>query len=193
MHFSLAVVVFSDFRALKNALLKNNTYHGNNSVTPVFEFVGAELIRYIYLQIIFCSWSQIFQVSIFFSYLNSYWVGSIKIFSKNLEFLLSYSRLLSNCSAKKIGAWKKNTYSTKFGFNQSKYYLSWSFSGGNTTTGNCWNRFSGPDKRPEVVKLYELSDEDSARWEKLLQSLNVIIRVLSSWRQKVSVTSDVEL
>ena len=40
----VAVVVFSYFWALKNALLKNNTYHRNNSVTPVFEFVGAELI-----------------------------------------------------------------------------------------------------------------------------------------------------
>ena len=44
-----------DFRALKNALLKNNIYQGNISVTQVFEFVGAELMRYIFLQIIFCS------------------------------------------------------------------------------------------------------------------------------------------
>ena len=42
--------------------------------------------------------------------------------------------------------------------------------------------------------MYELdNDDETAKLEKLLQNLNVILRVLSSWRQKVSVTSVLEI
>ena len=42
--------------------------------------------------------------------------------------------------------------------------------------------------------MFELeNDDETAKLEKLLQNLNVILRVLSSWRQKVSVTSVFEL
>ena len=42
--------------------------------------------------------------------------------------------------------------------------------------------------------MFELeNDDETAKLEKLLQNLNVILRVLSSWRQKVSVTSVLEL
>ena len=42
--------------------------------------------------------------------------------------------------------------------------------------------------------MFELENYDeTAKLEKLLQNLNVILRVLSSWRQKVSVTSVLEL
>ena len=42
--------------------------------------------------------------------------------------------------------------------------------------------------------MFELENYDeTAKLEKLLQNLNVILRVLSSWRQKVSVTSVLEI
>ena len=48
------------------------------------------------------------------------------------------------------------------------------------------SRYVGPEKRPDVVKLYKFQDPlleiDMAN---LLQGLNVVLRVISSWRRKV--------
>ena len=54
-------------------------------------------------------------------------------------------------------------------------------------TGNMCNRYVGPDKRPHIVKLhkFEFPDTQEPKLEKLLQGLNVILRVIASWRQKV--------
>ena len=52
--------------------------------------------------------------------------------------------------------------------------------------GNMCSRYVGPEKRPDVVALYKFQDPlleiDMAN---LLQGLNVVLRIISSWRRKV--------
>ena len=60
--------------------------------------------------------------------------------------------------------------------------------GGNTTTGNVCKRFFGPKKRRHIVKLYKFdtqSEEDD--FSRILQGINCILRILSSWRKKVDI------
>ena len=53
--------------------------------------------------------------------------------------------------------------------------------------GNMCSRYVGPEKRHHVVALHKFEDPllevDLAN---LLQGLNVILRVISSWRKKVN-------
>ena len=47
-------------------------------------------------------------------------------------------------------------------------------------------RYLGPKKRDEVVALYQFdTDTEKIDFWKLLQNLNVIIRVINSWREEV--------
>ena len=47
-------------------------------------------------------------------------------------------------------------------------------------------RYLGPKKRDKVVALYQFdSDTEKIDFWKLLQALNVIIRVINSWREEV--------
>ena len=59
-------------------------------------------------------------------------------------------------------------------------------SGGSTTTGNLSVRYLGPKKRDKIVALYHFDTDDEKHdfWF-LLQALNVIIRIINSWREKV--------
>ena len=54
--------------------------------------------------------------------------------------------------------------------------------------GNMCSRFVGPEKRPDVVALYKFQDPSlEVDMANLLQGLNVVLRVISSWRQKVKI------
>ena len=49
-------------------------------------------------------------------------------------------------------------------------------------------RWLGPKKRPHIVKLYKFEDpQKSLALEDLFMRLNVILRILGSWRKQIKV------
>ena len=61
------------------------------------------------------------------------------------------------------------------------------YSGGNTTTGPLAWRFLSIKKRPHIVDLYHFeSTDDQRKFSNLIQRLNVILRIMISWKRKVN-------
>ena len=55
--------------------------------------------------------------------------------------------------------------------------------------GNVCQRMIGPEKRDEVVAAYKFDPEttDAQDFATLLQSFNVILRLMSSWRREIKI------
>ena len=50
------------------------------------------------------------------------------------------------------------------------------------------SRWLGPKKRPHIVKLYKFEDpQKSLALEDLFMRLNVILRILGSWRKEIKI------
>ena len=60
--------------------------------------------------------------------------------------------------------------------------------GGNTTTGNIAKRLLEPEKRQHIVALFKFDLPNKAeQLGKLLQSISVILSILSSWRKQIRI------